>query len=189
MPNYQNGRIYLIRGGNEVYYGSTTQPLSVRMAKHRSKYKNNKNKCKSVVLFLKFGVDNCSIELVEAFPCNSREELHAREGHWIRNNPCVNMCIPGRTPAEYYEDNHEKIIERNTKHYEANKPQILERMAKHYEANKAQIKQKYKDMVPTVCVCGGKYKLEKSKHENTKKHKDYIASQNVISPVPSAPQS
>jgi predicted GIY-YIG superfamily endonuclease len=36
--DYKNGKIYCIRNkiNDDVYIGSTTQPLSQRMAKHRS---------------------------------------------------------------------------------------------------------------------------------------------------------
>ena len=42
MPNYQDGKIYMIRSKNneyECYYGSTTQTLANRMAKHITSYK------------------------------------------------------------------------------------------------------------------------------------------------------
>ena len=142
MPDYQNGRIYLIRGGDEVYYGSTTQSLSKRMAKHRWEYKNERATCKSSFLFLTYGVENCVIELVELFPCTSCEELNAREGHWIRNNPCVNRCIAGRTHAEYRAENKEKAAEYSVKYRNANKEKLSEKKAEYRKANKEKIAEK-----------------------------------------------
>lgn len=116
MPNYQDAKIYMIWSGDDRYYGSTTQTLANRMAKHRTSYKRG-TYTTSHLLFNKYGVENCEIELVETYPCNNVEELTAREGHYIRNNKCVNKCIPCRTPQEYYQDHKEKIA----KYYQDNR--------------------------------------------------------------------
>ena len=42
-------------------------------------------------------MENCKIELVENYACNSKEELNAREGFYIQNNECVNKLVAGRT--------------------------------------------------------------------------------------------
>ena len=57
----------------------------------------------------KYGVDNCHIILLETFPCGSVDELRAREAYYIRNTPCTNKNIPGRTRQQYRVDNREKI--------------------------------------------------------------------------------
>jgi hypothetical protein len=99
MPNYQDGKIYMVWAGNDRYYGSTTNTLSRRLSAHKSVYKNEKvlkkNTC--CVLFEKYGVDNCKIELVELFPCNSKMELEMREGFYVRENDCVNRNMPRQT--------------------------------------------------------------------------------------------
>jgi hypothetical protein len=33
---------------------------------------------------------DCDIYLVEKYPCDTKDELHAREGYYIQNNECVN---------------------------------------------------------------------------------------------------
>ena len=45
-------------------------------------------------------MENCKIELVENYPCNSKEELTAREGFYIQSNECVNKLVAGRTQRE-----------------------------------------------------------------------------------------
>ncbi len=145
MPNYQNGKIYKIWCGDDVYYGATTRTLAQRMTKHREGFRYNKKmKCTSSLLFEKYGLENCKIELVELFPCHSNEELNAREGFYIRNNACLNKMIPGGTQQEWYDRNREKI---NT--FRRNKPRIQ-------------------------CECGGYYvNSMKNRHERTKKHRTY----------------
>ena len=54
--------------------------------------------------------DDVYIELVEAFPSSSKEELRKKEGEWIRRTPnAVNRCVAGRTDREWKDDNREKI--------------------------------------------------------------------------------
>eukprot|EP00952_Eustigmatos_sp_NYUAD-ZCMA_P009908 40808-Eustigmatos_ZCMA.PRE.1 len=45
------------------------------------------------------------IVLIEDFPCDNKEQLHARERHYIETLECVNKVIPNRTSAEYYQAN------------------------------------------------------------------------------------
>jgi hypothetical protein len=98
MPDYKLGKIYMIysiENPEDRYYGSTTQPLSKRFYGH-----TKENTSTSKLLFEKYGVDGCKIELVEDFPCETKEQLCAREGHYIRTNICVNKKISGRTSKE-----------------------------------------------------------------------------------------
>lgn len=146
MSDYQNGKIYIISCslGPEVYYGSTIQTLKKRMYFHK------KMRYCSRLIFEKYGFENCKIDLVEDYPCNSRKELEAREGWYIRNNVCVNIVVPGRTPAEWCIDNKEKV-----KGYKA----------QYYKNNKGNF----------TCECGAVInKCGKTRHEKTKKHMDYI---------------
>ena len=85
MPDYQQSKIYKIVDLNEemVYVGSTTASLSKRMAGHRGDYKK-KNYVSSHDIFDKYGIENCKILLLENYPCSNREELHKREGEYIK---------------------------------------------------------------------------------------------------------
>ena len=115
MVNYQNGKIYKIEPiceheENEIYIGLTTKKyLSQRMEKHRSDYKSflegKTNNVTSFDLFGKFGVENCKIILLENYPCNTINELLAKEGYYIRTLKCVNRCVSGRTRKQYNIDN------------------------------------------------------------------------------------
>ena len=77
MPNYDNGKIYSIRSYSRpdlVYIGSTTEQLSKRFYQH----KKPSNKVKSSKKIIDLG--DAYIELIENYSCNSKEELHRREG-------------------------------------------------------------------------------------------------------------
>ena len=173
MPkNYQNSRIYLIRSYkiDDVYVGSTTQTLSKRIGQHRSNYKRYLNgKGNYITSFKLLEQGDAYIELLERFPCDSKEELSAREGYFIRERECVNIVVPGRTQAEYRQDNKQKLKQYN----QDNKERIKERIKQYNKDNKEQIqaqqKQKYN------CDCGGRYTHKhKPRHYRTKRHSDWI---------------
>ena len=196
MPNYQNGKVYkLITDINPelVYIGSTCQALSSRKSIHKSAHKRFlAGKGNYVTSFKIFEVDpNPIIVLLEACPCNSKEELHARERHWIENTMCVNRCIPGRTQQEsarayrranrekvrerdraYRRANREKLRERARDHYHANKEAIARRTLAYFEANKERLNAK------ATCGCGSTvYRRCMKRHERTKKHQLWAAEQ------------
>ena len=100
MTDYTKSKIYKIVGGAECYIGATVKSLTERMHGHRSDYKQKSRSTSATVLFDKYGVENCNIELIETFPCKSKKELDNKEGEWIRKLTCVNQVIPGnRTPG------------------------------------------------------------------------------------------
>lgn len=150
MPlNYQNGKIYCIRSyqTDDIYIGSTTRPLSERKSGHVRKYARWQNGHKdytSSFELLKY--DDHYIELVEYFPCNSKEELHKREGEITRETEnCVNKLIAGRNAKEWYQENKE-IIKNKVKIYRReNKEKIKQRSQLYYAKNKEQINEKRRD--------------------------------------------
>ena len=170
MPDYKNGLIYTIRSQHtdNIYIGSTCQPLYKRFFEHRRKYTRYK---KGVPIYissykiLEFG--DGYIELLESYPCNSRMELHKREGELIRQykDVCVNMCVAGRTIKQYKMENKEQIKEKGKQYRMENK----EKIKKYREKNKERLTEKHN------CDCGGHYMLKhKATHEKTKKHLNFI---------------
>jgi len=120
MPNYSEGKIYAIRSHqtDRVYVGSTTQPLAKRFYEHKTAYQAYINNQKIYVSsFEMFKYDDCYIELIRKYPCESREELAREEGKTIREMNCVNKKIAGRTLKEYFEDNREEFNERMKEYY------------------------------------------------------------------------
>ena len=113
MPNYQNSKIYVIESleGKCKYYGSTIQSLALRLGKHKTDIKRGRNSPAKKVL----EYSDHNIVLVELYPCDSKMELDARKSHYIRNNECVNKCIPEMSSKEYqqqyYETHRNKLLE------------------------------------------------------------------------------
>lgn len=170
VVNYQNGKIYVIESliGNCKYYGSTTQTLAQRLGKH----KRSNITSKQVLQY-----QDARILLVLKFPCNSKEELEAKEAGYIRNNDCVNKMIPQRTPEQYREDNKEKIKdyrdnnkEQQKQYYEDNQDKIKEYLKQYYEENKEDIIEKSKEYYEN-----NKEKVLKRVKEYTEKYKEKIS--------------
>ena len=177
MTNYQNGKIYKIEdvGGNLCYIGSTTkQYLSQRMTWHRGDYTKwlagKSRKITVFNIFEQYGIENCKIVLIELYPCDSKDELRKREAHFITTLDCVNKCIPGRTPAEYYQDNKEHLKK------EAREDYARKKDAKkiYNEKNKEQIRSRQNEIIN--CECGKTYtRKNKSAHSNSHTHKTALA--------------
>jgi len=149
MPiNYQNGKIYKIYSyeNDDIYYGSTCETLSRRLAGHKRNFKKYKEGNYSYTRSFKIlEYESAKIELVENFCCNSKEELLQREGYYIRNNNCVNKNIAGRTKKEWEEENKQYIKILQKDYYDENKEQIKEQHKKYYEQHKEHIKEQTKE--------------------------------------------
>ena len=176
--DYKNGKIYKIWNDvdDELYVGSTTQPLSKRMNVHRAYARGGKNQ--RIYKHMRgCGIDNFKIELIEYYPCETKEELLKREGHWIRKIGTLNMNRAYTTDEEkkeyqkeYREQNKEKMQEYQKeyqKEYKENNKDKIKEYNKNY--NKQKI----------TCKCGGRYtRTHKAEHERSKKHQKYINEKN-----------
>ena len=155
MPDYQLAKVFKIVSNDdvEVYIGSTTLPrLCTRLAKYKNDYKcwkeGKSSKISLYDIFDEYGIDNVSIVLLEACPCNSKDELSKRQRHYIETIDNINKYIPGRTDKEYYEETKNK--------------QFLRKR----ELNKTE-----KYITQTICPCGGKYKFNsRLKHLESQRH-------------------
>lgn len=155
---YQNGKIYKLVNNvdDNIYIGSTCSPLHQRLSKHKhsSKVHPYRNVYKHIN---EVGWENTQIILIEKYPCNDIDELLQRERYWIdKHKPKLNVVLPKRSNAEYYEDNKERFIEHNKQYrektkdekakydkiyYENNKEKKTELSRKYYNENKHEIKE------------------------------------------------
>ena len=145
--DYQEGKVYTIRSHlTEKYYiGSTKQLLCKRMMGHKSNFKkyNENGPYKTYVSsyeILKLG--DAYIELLELYPCETKELLKKREGELIRQHRAnvVNISIAGRNQKEWGQDNKERVKERRTKYRNENK----EKIKKYFQDNSEVLKEKRK---------------------------------------------
>jgi hypothetical protein len=120
MPDYSKGKIYTLRCRTDntlIYVGSTIQLLCERLAQHKCRMNDNKNKNRLIYQTINNEWNKWYIELYELYPCNCKEELCKREGEVIREIGILNGRIEGRTDKEYYLDNKKNINKINNDNY------------------------------------------------------------------------
>ena len=175
MPDYQEGKIYKIwdNSFSKCYIGSTCESLSKRMTKHRDKCKSylkgRYGFTTSFSLFNEFGCKNYKIELLELFPCNSKAELEAREGHHIRNTECGNRIQCGRTSKQYYLDTIDYHKKLGKEWREKNRELKIEQDTLYRKEHKEEIPTKLKKK--QLCECGCYVSLRNmATHRKSQKH-------------------
>ena len=164
----------------------------MRMCGHRKDYrrfKEGNDRYMTVYkIFDKYDETKCRIELMEEYPCNTRQELERREGELIRNTECLNKNIAGRTAKERYEDDRDKYLEKFRQHHknnterrseynkeyrEKNKDKVKEQKRKDYENRRVEILTKLKQ--PWICECGITTTMgNKWCHLKSLKHQHYL---------------
>lgn len=209
MVNYKLGKIYKIVSSetDQIYIGSTAKPrLCQRMNQHRGDFKvwqNGKCNCTSSFhLFKEYGVDTCKIILIQKYPCDSKEELRAREQYHVDQNKdiCVNLHKAyisaddrKKVKAENdkkYRDEHKKEITEHAKFFRAeHKKEIAEWNKKYYNSNKELIlskQKKYRDVNKDTiykkaakqkhCIyCDSSIRISDfARHCKTEKHKENV---------------
>ena len=175
MPDYSKGKIYKIVSDDTdvIYVGSTTHKYlkSYFSNNHRCKYRywlEGKESYKYSFELMK--LPHNEIFQLQPYPCNSRHELEAKEREWMEKLrkdgvTVINKNVPGRTAAEWRQDNPDYH-----KEYQQDNPD------KHRNYQK-----KYRDKNQVECACGGsssKTKSKKARHEKTGIHQAYLAKQN-----------
>ena len=201
--DYTNGKIYCIRNSidGEVYVGSTTQPLSKRFFWHKEGMRAERSK--NYKLYQKMrevGEENCYIELIELYPCSSKEELRKREGELIREKGTLNERVAGRTKKEhyvgtierqrenkqaYYKEHSENLREKQKKYRLENIEKVKEQQRQYYNQNKEKYIQKVKTKREQEqqhnyfvhCPCGSIIKFtNRYDHKKRQKHQNYLKS-------------
>lgn len=185
MPNYSKGRIYRIVSPShpdEVYYGSTTQTLGVRICGHRKAYhKGESCSSKSIIAY-----GDAIIILVEMFPCQSVEELRARESWYILNHPCVNKTNPAKMTVERRREKEARWYRKYSQQttcecggvFNVLATDIHRKTLRHIafiETGKVYVPKRNR----IQCECGGFYyswKASIAAHNATAKHKKYLSS-------------
>ena len=176
------GYIYSIRSHlrpDIVYYGSTKETLSRRLAQHVSDYKQYLNGKKHFISsFMLIELGDSYIELVEIVEYTDKAQLRAVEGRLIRENVCVNKKQEGRSPAQDRLDNVEAIKAYETQYRKENAETMKARDALFYKANATAIKAR--KSVILNCGCGSQHRTgDKAKHARTKKPCAWLETQTL----------
>ena len=177
MPDYQQGKIYCIRSHqtDDIYIGSTSKKyLSQRFAQHKSDYKYYlKTKKHYITSYKILEYEDAYIELIENYPCNSKEELTREEGKYQRDMDCVNKQIAGRTNEEWCKNNKEHLSEQNKQYYNNNKEEIAKKNKVWRENNKEQQKQYRENNKEQKAEYQKQYFLDNKEHLSEQKKQYY----------------
>ncbi len=177
---YQQGKIYKLMSPNadRIYIGSTTNNLSHRMGNHRidhRKWKSGTHYYMSSFDVIDAG--NVSIILIETYPCNSRDELRAREQHHIDLNGdiCVNKLRAYRAPEEKHEIQNEKHDCECGGKYLTRHISSHNKTQQHLDFLAGIERVPYDRHEKRQCECGGKYILaDRSRHYKSKLHQEFL---------------
>ena len=130
------------------YIGSTTILLETRWAVHKSGFirciMGHSGFCSSYHLFVDYDPDECTIEIIETFPENTkRSVVLARERELIKQYDCVNI-YGQKTDQEKaavkkaYTDSHRETVRETARNYYAiNAEREKARQKAYYYAKKA----------------------------------------------------
>ena len=180
---------------DDIYIGSTTKKyLCQRMQEHKTRYnqwkKGKTRKTMSYDIFDLYGIENVKITLLENVECQSKDELHAREGHYIKLLNCVNKCITGIGKKESDIKSSLKYrLKVGTTNCECggsylNKDSCKERhlqTPKHTDWFNNQNNEEQICIIKKqiICECGGEYlSKNKTRHLKTEKHTQWVMNQN-----------
>ena len=152
MPLYENSVIYKLVHKNDqdnenIYVGSTT---NFRLRKNCHKKSTNNpigekyNRPQYKYIRENGGWDEWEMIAVETYPCENKRELEIRERFYIETLKAkLNKNIPTRTPTEHYQDNKERILNRNYQYREDNYEKIKEQQKQYYRDNRDEISNYY----------------------------------------------
>ena len=143
VVDYSKAKIYKIVCDTTglVYIGSTCQALAVRLSGHKMSHKRFlQGKYHFVTSFKVIENGNYDMVLLQRYPCDNKEELHAKERSYIESMTCVNKVIPCRTKKEYVVDTKDIKCEYDRLRREANRESINLKKRQHYALNAERIK-------------------------------------------------
>ena len=168
--DYANGKIYkLVNCVNDyIYIGSTTSTLVKRKAGHVNKAQYHPSRFIYKNL-LPIGWKNIRIILIEAYPCKNKDELTAREQHWIdKLKPYLNTDRAVETIEQYRDRKKNK----DNTYYQNNKEKWV-----YTEAMSKRNKEKVK------CECGSILARKSlSRHRNCDEHQSWVRETGYIPP-------
>ena len=105
------------------------------MCQHRAGARLKFKSTSSIIL----AFDDAHIELVENYPCDTKEQLRHREAEIINTKNCVNKQIPGRTKKECARAYREKHREEAKITRESHKEEYKAYAKQYYQVNKERI--------------------------------------------------
>ena len=183
---------------DKIYIGSTKQSLNKRWTDHKYDCRTphrKKYNCDLYTHIRLHGEDKFHIECLETYECEDLKALHAKEQEYYDNlKPAFNGQRPSRshmtkkeidreryinTKANQTEESKQHEKQRVKKWHTENKEKIKKYKAELFQKKKAALTEKHRLSPQITCGCGSVFKqCNQSYHFKTKKHKNWLATQN-----------
>jgi len=206
MAMYANGKVYMLcsNADDKIYVGSTCSRLSDRKSEHKKASKKHPDRY-VYAHFNQIGWDDVEIIRLEAYPCEDKDALHARERHWYDQlKPELNMLRPMITDEENKQLNREyqqrPEVKQARREYRQ-RPEVKERereyrqrpevkqarrewrqrpevkQAEHEYYQRQEYKQRRSEKIQ--CECGATVRRSGlSRHKQTRRHERLMATLN-----------
>ena len=168
MPDFSKAKIYKLvsNKSSDVYIGSCLIELSKRFSVHKCK----SNTCISKSMFIDDAI--ITIVLIENYPCLCKNELKARELHYITTLQCINKNKPyisdiqiingdvKEWQKQYYIENAEEKKQYQKQFYIENAEHIKQRNKQYQLEHVEQSKQYYINHTEEKKQYAKQYRLE-----------------------------
>lgn len=133
--HYPNAVVYVLQCIDNYYYiGSTINHPRYRLNNHKKDSVTFPDRCVYKHIN-EIGWENVRLDIVEEYPCNTREELHQKEDECIKESLHDMYCLNYKRAAVSKEEHKENM----TNYYLANRKQIIEQHREYLQANKDKV--------------------------------------------------
>lgn len=173
--DYSKSKIYRIDGNGLTYVGSTVLPLGQRFSVHKSHLKRALAGCAHYCSSFEtmYECDDAVMSLIENYPCESREQLEAREKEHIRKIDCVNYRMTGKWGCKEPTPLHKHILSVNSE-FRAMKDAMYRSKMKDPDARKvrnekARLRSKHLYMTDPEFAEATRKRCRKFREENAEK--------------------
>jgi hypothetical protein len=188
LKQFPNAVVYVLQCIDNYYYiGSTINDPRYRLNNHKQDSKKYPNRYVYSHINT-IGWENVQLQVAEAFPCDTKEELKLKEDEMIKQSLqdeyCLNHIRASVTPEErkenvtnYYLTHRQQIIEQHKIYLEANKEKVDAYHANYRKENAVQRREysaKYAAEHPEQVKAARKAHYEANKAEVIEKQKAYV---------------
>ena len=135
QKNFPNAVVYVLQCIDNYYYiGSTINHPRYRLNNHKKDSVKYPDRCVYKHIN-EIGWDHVQLQIVEACPCDTKEELKLKEDEMIKDSLHDEYCLNYNRALVSKEEHRENM----TNYYLANRAQIIEQHKEYLQANKDKV--------------------------------------------------
>lgn len=158
------------------YIGSTSSTLKRALSQLKSRYHRylEESYPRYVSVYDILGYENYEILPIQSYSNIDKFDLIQKKRSLIEStDKCVNKLIPGRSNAEYYNDNRQHLLSYKKKYRELKRDEIIAYKSQYRLLKKEFIQRKMCQRYE--CTCGSTIRwADKAEHFRSKKHLNFM---------------